>query len=149
MAAAISSIISEMRNYPRWNIAVATPNDDPNPYFNRNLNHEFKRVRRTPNSRNVIQQVYSNYSESTSIDLVRDENGILEERTIPLIVFYLARNDITNSDNEDIYPGCRYPIPLFGILLPNRSTIVQSRQYVRGHREHNVRRPDFGGSNNE
>lgn len=145
LAAFISSIISEMENYPRWNIAVATPNDDPHPYFNRNLNHEFKRVRRTPNSRNVIQQVYSNYSESTSIDLVRDENGILEERTIPLIVFYLARNDITNSDNEEIYPGCRYPIPLFGILLPNRSTIVQSRQYVRGHREHNVRRPDFGG----
>tara|TARA_B100001559_G_C16037238_1_gene410792 strand:+ start:63 stop:356 length:294 start_codon:yes stop_codon:yes gene_type:complete len=97
----------------------------------------------------VIQQVYSNYSESTSIDLVKDENGILEERTKPLVVFYLARNDITNSDNEEIYPGCRYPIPLFGILLPNRSTIVQSRQYVRGHREHNVRRPDFGGRNNE
>ena len=149
LAASISSIISEMENYPRWNIAVATPNDDPNPYFNRNLNHEFKRVRRTPNSRNVIQQVYSNYSESTSIDLDRDANGVLEERTTPLIVFYLAKNEITNSDNEEIYPGCRYPIPLFGILLPNRNTIVQSRQYVRGHREHNVRRPDFGGRNNE
>ena len=149
LAASISSILSEMENYPRWNIAVATPNDDPTPYFNRNLNHEFKRVRRTPNSRNVIQQVYSNYSESTSIDLVRDADGVLEERTTPLIVFYLAKNEITNSDNEEIYQGCRYPIPLFGILLPNRNTIVQSRQYVRGHREHNVRRPDFGGRNNE
>jgi hypothetical protein len=149
LAAAISSIISEMRTYPRWNVSVATPTDDSNSYFNQNLNHEFKMVRRTPNSRNMIQQVYSNYSESTSIDLVRSENGSLEERTKPLIVFYLADNEITNSDNDKIYPGCRYPIPLFGILLPNRSTIVQSRQYVRGHREHNVRRPNFGGRNNE
>lgn len=148
LAAFISSTISDMKKYPRWNIAVATPNDDPNPYFNQNLNHVFKRVRRTPNSRGVIQQVYSNYSESTSVDLVEDENGVLEKRTIPLIVFYLARNDITNSDDEEIFPGCKFPIPLFGILLPNWSKIVQSRQYVRGHREHNVRRPDFGGRNN-
>jgi hypothetical protein len=145
LSAAISSIISEMKNYPKWNIAVATPTDASNSYFNQNLNHEFKMVKRTPNSRNMIQQVYSNYSESTSIDLIRGENGSLEERITPLIVFYLADNSITNSDNEEIYPGCRYPIPLFGILLPNRNTIVQSRQYVRGHREHNVRRPDFGG----
>ena len=149
LAAFISSIISEMKNYPRWNIAVATPKDASNCYFNQNLNHEFKMVRRTPNSRNMIQQVYSKYRESTSIDLVRGQNGSLEKRTTPLVVFYLADNEITNSDNEEIYHGCRYPIPLFGILLPNRSTIVQSMQYVRGHREHNVRRPNLGGRNNE
>ena len=149
LSAALSSIISEMRNYPRWNVSLATPTDEFNTYFNQNLNHEFKMVRRTPNSRNMIQQVYSNYSESTSIDLIRAENGSLEERTKPLIVFYLADNGIMNVDDEEIYPGCRYPIPLFGILLPNRGTIVQSRQYVRGRREHNVGRPNFGGRNNE
>jgi len=150
LSASISQIITDLSEFPKWNVSIAYPSSEgTKSYFNQNLSHNFKMVKRTPNSRNVIQRVYSNYKESTSIDLQKNDQGVLEQRTKPLIVFYLADNTIRNSDGQDIFPNCNYPIPLFGIIMPTTSTVIESRQYVRGHREHNVRRPNFGGRNNE
>lgn len=145
ISSSLANIITELGNHSECNISLATPEKASNVICIESIDEELKMVRRAPNSRGFIQQVYSNYGESIAIDLNVDKQGILESRDKPLIAFYLGDNSIKNDAGELIFPNCNFPIPLFGIIMPTTSTVIESRQYVRGHREHNVRRPDFGG----
>jgi len=149
ISSGLASIITELDKHSECNVSIATPEKASNVIYIKSIDEELKMVRRAPNSQGFIPQVYSNYGESIAIDLNIDQQGILESRTKPLIAFYLGDNSIKNGDGELIFPNCNYPIPLFGIIMPATSTVIESRQYVRGYREHNVRRPSFGGRNNE
>ena len=146
LSASISHIISEITNYPRCNLAIAVPSQEKSrPFFSEPINYTFRMVKRTPNSSNLIQQVYSNYNKSTKIDLMRTDSGILESRTKPLILFYLADNETINLENQKVFSDCNFPVPLFGIIMPFNPTSIEAQHFIRGYREHEVAGPIFRG----
>jgi len=143
----IGTILDDIDDYPLWNIALNTPSTRAyGEYIVPSTKENLKLVKRTPNQSNKITQVYSGYPKSVQVDL-EEIGGIIQERKKPLLIFYLASPKKKNG--EYIFKGCKFPIPLFGVIMPIETIENENREWVSGIRPFDVDPPEILGDENE